>query len=305
MAAPDSPIDPTHALDDFIAQRRAEQQASHKAPELDDLLAKLGSAPAGAAARPKGGVLRDGTIWRGDDVVDVPLVELPQVDAQADAARAAELPRIELPKVETPDPEFAKAVAESTGQATALAAAMWLAEARAAAGTVPQPDFSRLQPKPEKHPRVLDDWRTGAWIGARRLAVAATSEITGSAQGPTIVSYPAQHLVVLWTPTRPDAPHLGRWPRKAFLSAAPANALDQSALDQMPEESLLWWLPAHSDLPDWALAAEIVLIHDSALRPFQVTALKALVEQERSAALGRVNQAYHRPEDGEAVQRKT
>jgi len=122
--------------------------------------------------------------------------------------------------------------------------------------------------------------------------------------GPVIETYPAQHLVVLWSPLRTDAPHLGRWPRKAFLSAASEDRLDEVAIGQVPDGQPLWWLPADSDLVDWSLVGQIVQIHESTLRPFQLEALKSLIDAERDAAFTEVNDGYHRPASGGPVQRR-
>lgn len=297
--------DPTRALDGFLQRQARQATGDAGVPDLGDLLARLHPerAAAAEAQRPRNGVLKDGTVWHADDVEDVPVVELPRVRPGPEAAAAA-TPSIDLPPVAMPDHRIDAAVAASTGQATALAAAMWLAEARAVQGTAPQPDLVQIGTVRQPHPRVVDQWRPGTWIGARRPVVPATTEFLNTPEGPVIETYPAQHLVVLWAPLRTDAPHLGRWPRKAFLTAEPAERLDQVAVAQVPDDTPLWWLPADSDLVDWGLVGQIVQIHESTLRPFQVEALKSLIETEREAAFTEVNDGYHRPATGEPVQRR-
>ena len=55
---------------------------------------------------------------------------------------------------------------------------------------------------------------------------------------------------------------------------------------------------------DWALAAEIVLHHDSALRPFQSNGLRAFIASEREATFARLNADYARPPGSGAVLRR-
>lgn len=306
----DSPRDddPTRALDGFLQRQARQVEADASAPDLGDLMAKLhperAAAAAAAAQRPRGGVLKDGTAWTADDVEDVPVVELPRVRQAPESAADVPTPTIDLPAIDTPDRRIDAAVAASTGQATALAAAMWLAEARAAQGPAPQPDLQQIGTRREPHPRLAAQWRPGTWIAAKRPVVPATTEILNTAGGPVIETYPAQHLVVLWSPLRSDAPHLGRWPRKAFLSADPEDRLDDAAIAHVPDDRPLWWLPADSDLVDWGLVGQIVQIHETTLRPFQLEALKGLIETEREAAFSEVNDGYHRPVSGEPVQRR-
>ena len=49
---------------------------------------------------------------------------------------------------------------------------------------------------------------------------------------------------------------------------------------------------------DWALLADLVLHHDTALQPFQIKALRTLAEAERLAAFERLNSAYAPAADG-------
>ena len=46
-----------------------------------------------------------------------------------------------------------------------------------------------------------------------------------------------------------------------------------------PADARLWLNPAASEI-DWALAAEIVLHHDSGLRPFQTQGLRGFIDAE-------------------------
>lgn len=274
-----------HDLDGILA-RVASCSGSEPAglPDLESLFVRLDECSAAPGARAPGGVLKDGTAWTPRDVVDVPSVDLPLVPP--------------------PNPEHDRAVAATTGQATALAAAMWLAEVRASQGHTPQPDLVALQQRAKPNPRVIPAWRTGAWIAAKRPAVPATTEVLDGPGGPLIHSLPTQHLIALWSPSRRDEPHLGRWPRRAFLVSVGEHELDDAALAAMPDETALWWLPATSDLVDWALVAEIVLLREDSLHGFQAEALRSLVAEERRTALGLTSRGRHLLPGGEPVERR-
>ena len=73
-------------------------------------------------------------------------------------------------------------------------------------------------------------------------------------------------------------------------------------LATLPADARLWLQP-DGDAVDWALAAEILLTHESALRPHQVDGLRAFIVAEREASFARLNSAFHRPETGGAVLR--
>jgi hypothetical protein len=58
---------------------------------------------------------------------------------------------------------------------------------------------------------------------------------------------------------------------------------------QLPERAALWVL--HEDL-DWAQLAEIVLLGEPALRPFQQRGLREFIDTERAASTARIRSAY-------------
>ncbi|MEK8051310.1 hypothetical protein AACH10_13750 [Ideonella sp. DXS22W] len=288
---PDDPADaagmpdPTHALDDFLRRMRPTSPPAAGADDdlidLSGLTARLNPERSTAAARHKGGTLRNGERWTADDVTDVPVVELPRVPpaAAADAAQNA-------------------ALLDGIGRAASAAAAQ-AAEASAQATVDWQPDPQALQLRRTADPRVLPRWQPGAWIGAQREVLAASTEFVtpaGAAPGtaPVVESYEAQRLLVLWAPPGLDAPHPGRWPRLVLLAPLPAEAAADALLAARPAEAAEapLWLDPDAGHVDWALAAEIALHHVSALRPFQIDGLRAFIEAEREASFGRINDAY-------------
>lgn len=311
--------DPTHALDDFLRRQPGATAAEAGMPDLSGLFQKLHPDRAAAHAPPKGGVLKDGTAWAVDDVIDVPVVELraprpaarelpwlnlPEVDLAAEQASAAALPTIDLPATDLPLPPSGASVAQATGHARDFAAAQWLADAQAAQAPAPQPEALALPGHRARNPRLLGQWQQGAWAAGSRQVLEASTEIINTPQGPLIETYPAQYLVAWWAPSGRSTPQLRRWPSSAWLCAAETSALPDALLAQVPEPCAMWWLPEQSDLVDWAAVAEIVLIHEPGLRPFQSAALRSLIEREREAAFARMNDHYHRPAAGAPVLRK-
>lgn len=311
--------DPTRALDDFIRRSALARSTQDGPPDLSNLMRALH--PEQASARPKGGTLKDGTNWAVDDVIDVPVVELrappqppsrlpqlqlPQVDLAAEEAQAHVTPEIDLPSTELPTPPDAASVAQTTGQARDFAAAQWLADARAGQAPAPQPDVQALPGQRRREPRLLARWQPGAWVAASRQAVGATTEVINTPQGPVIETYPAQYLVALWAPAPEAGQPPGRWPQRAWLCAADTDAqgdaLGEALLAQLPDPQPLWRLPAADGPVDWALVAEIVLVHEPGLRPFQSQALRALMAREREATFARLNSRYQRPAVGGPVQ---
>ena len=314
--------DPTHALDDFV--RRMRPAAAPPATDIDladlqaGLQAKLHPERASDAARPRGGKLRSGQTWDADDVVDVPVVDLPRMPAQrhdtpqvslppvdlvAEDLQSALAPEISLPEVEPAAPPDQASLNHSTRQASDQAAASWQAETRRQAEPAWQPDAQSLQLRRASPARLLAQWQPGAWTGAVREVFESTTEFVKTASGTAVETYPPHRLLLLWPPQRLDAPLLGRWPQQVRLSAVPADQAGEALLLGVPEPELLWLNPHETDV-DWALAAEIVLHHEPALRPFQSTGLRAFIETEREASFARLNADYQRPAGSAAVVRR-
>lgn len=314
--------DPTRALDDFV--RRMRPAASPPAPgadlpDLSDLVARLHPERSGHAPRPRGGTLRNGQTWDADDVEDVPVVEvprvpaarddlpqvtLPPVDLRAEGEQAALAPELTLPPVAAPPPADTAGIEAALREARDFAASQWDADEQANAAPDWQPDLQALQLRRASHPRVLTAWQPGAWTGAVRQVFDSTTEFIKSADGsPTVETYPPHRLLLLWPPQRLDAPLLGRWPQAVRLSAVPADAAAETLLADLPAETLLWLHPGTHDV-DWALAAEIVLHHEPALRPFQIDGLRQFIEAERAASFARLNADYQQTAPGGVVSRR-
>lgn len=204
--------------------------------------------------------------------------------ARATMHTSQSLPHISLPPVPGiawPTPAETAVVTQTTARISALAAAQWRADACAARETVPQP-ARRGGAAPS--PRLLAQWRPGAWTGAQRRLAAPTTEVLQTRQGPFINSHAEQHLVMLWAPVGQRSPRVERWPSHAFLCGANGLGLDEAVLAQVPENKAFWWLPDGLDLVDWALACELMLRQHDLLRPFQVSALRALLAGEAKTA---------------------
>lgn len=313
--------DPTRALDDFVRRMRPAASPAPGAdlPDLSDLVSRLHPERTGNAPRPRGGTLRNGQTWDADDVEDVPVVEvprmpaarseppqvtLPQVDLQAEDAQATLPPEVTLPPVAAPPPADTAGIDAALREARDFAASQWDADDQAHAANDWQPDLQALQLRRASHPRVLATWQPGAWTGAVRQVFDSTTEFIKSADGsPTVETYPPHRLLLLWPPQRFDAPLLGRWPQAVRLSAVPQDEAAEALLAEMPGETLLWVHPGTQDV-DWALAAEIVLHHEPALRPFQIDGLRAFIAAEREASFRALNSDYGQPQPGSAVLRR-
>lgn len=288
----DADDDPTRALDGFLQRLHAGSAPPGRGPEdaldlsaLSGLLhadrALAGQAEP-ATSPPRVRTLRNGERWQADDVTDVPVVELPRV-APGNASA-------------TVDDE---ALLNDIGREVRAAAASAASASSANAAPDWQPDLHALQRRPARDPRVLQRWQPGAWIGAQRPVLQASTEFVtpaGAAPGaaPVVESYDAQRLLVLWAPPSLEAPHPGRWPRQVLLAPVGADAAADALLAARPTAAAdaPLWLDPDPDHVDWALAAEIALHHVAGLRPFQIDGLRAFIAGEREASFGRVNEGY-------------
>ena len=310
--------DPTRALDDFVRRMRPANAAPATAPDLSDLNARLHPGCGVTPARAKGGVLRSGQRWDADDVLDVPVVEvprvppqrqnlpeltLPTVDLKAEDQRATWPPGIELPAVDQAPPPDLAGLNAATRQASGVVASQWDAESLDAARPVWQPDAQALQLRPAQHPRLLTHWQPGAWTGAVRQVFDSTTEFVTSTNGPAVETYPPHRLLLVWPPLTLAAPLPARWPQQVKLSAVTERDAPAALIDLLPGDALLW-LQTDAGAVDWSLAAEIALHHEPALRPFQTTGLRAFLDAEREATYTRLNADYHQPEAGGPVTRR-
>ena len=313
--------DPTHALDDFVRRMRPGAAPPPAAPDLSGLQDRLHPGQPAGSAKARGGKLRSGQTWHADDVVDVPDVALPrmppvpthppdvtlpQVDLANEAALAAQPPEIALPAVAAPAPPDGHALDDATRQASDQVHSQWGALDQANAEPAWQPSLQSLHLRRHADPRLLATWQAGAWTGAVRQVMQPTTEFVTTPTGTAVESYPPHRLLLLWPPQRIDQPHPGRWPQQVLLTALPAGPAADALLALVPGGAALWINPAVQEV-DWALAAEIVLLHQPGLRPFQTNGLRAFIESEREASFARLNDGYQPPgvQDGGAVQRRT
>lgn len=318
MTADAANDDPTHALDDFVRRMRPATAPPAAAPDLSDLAAKLHPERGVTPARAKGGVLRSGQRWDADDVEDVPVVELPRVpperqdtpeltlptvDLRAEDTQAAQAPEIALPTIEEPPPPDPDSLDAATRQASDAVASQWGSATLDAAQPVWQPDAQALQLRPAQHPRLLAQWQPGAWTGAVRQVFDSTTEFVTTANGPAVETYPPHRLLLLWPPLSLRTPLPARWPQQVRLSAVTVRDAPAALIALVPGDAPLWLLPDGGDI-DWALAAEIALHHEPALRPFQATGLRNFLAAEREATYARLNADYHQPEAGGPISRR-
>ncbi len=141
--------------------------------------------------------------------------------------------------------------------------------------------------------RLLRDWMPGAWIGAVRQAFGLTTEITTTPRGEVVEAHPPHWLIALWPPQRLQRPFLRRWPRWVSLHAGETEAQAVvELLRHVPDSAPLWVL--HEEL-EWALLAEIVLIGEAGLLPFQQRGLREFIDSERIATTARIRSAYGAP----------
>ena len=161
-----------------------------------------------------------------------------------------------------------------------------------------QPDPTALQLRRTAHPRLLNSWQPSAWTGALREVIGSCTEFINQAAGPVVETYPALQLLALWPPQRPGQAPLGRWPQQIRLFALAPDQIGAAVLADLPEDATLW-LGAQDT--DWALAAEILLHHEPALRPFQREGLRDFIAAEREAGFTRLNTGYHQALPGGAV----
>lgn len=281
-----SDADPTHALDDFVRRMRTPVPP----PDLSDIGRSLRAQP--QPATPRGGVLRSGARWSADAVEDVPVVELPRTPPPATTPLTIDLPGLTAP-----------APADEAGLAASLRDVHDAAVVRASHADFPgwQPDPVALQLRPATPPRLLTHWQPGAWTCAERIVCDSHAEVVNTPQGPLVESHAPQRLLLVWPP-RADAGPPGRWPHSARLQAADAGPANIGALNLVPESASVWPLADTSDV-DWALGAELVLLHTAGLQPFQIDGLRSFIAAERERVFARVNDGFCQTAPGGPVQR--
>jgi hypothetical protein len=270
-------FDPTHLLDDWKPFEPARPMVAP--PELDL------------------SALRAETDRRPEPRLDAErLARLKKRGFQMDDVEDVDAPEIVVPVVGAP------AALDIAGIDEALSAAAGLAHRQRPVAEPPRID-SLPRDEVVAEPRLLRQWQPGCWTGVRRKLSGASTELLKDAEGhPFIETHPPQWLLAVWPPQGLDVPLLGRWPDRALLvGAQQSQAADRLVLQQaVPEQAPLWIGELDAD---WPLIAELVLLHDAALKPFQLETLRALIEEERLARFARLNNAYE-PGGGSGAQRR-
>jgi hypothetical protein len=146
--------------------------------------------------------------------------------------------------------------------------------------------------------RLLGEWQPGAWIGAVRKAFGPMAELAEDSDEDTFEHRPAQWLIVLWPPQSLREPFLRRWPAMVQLTANEGAAAEQQLLDQVPPESRLW---VHGFDVDWALMAEIVLLTEEDLQPWQHRELARFIVEQRQATAEAIAAHYVGQDDDDFV----
>ncbi|MED5619627.1 hypothetical protein [Ideonella sp. BN130291] len=141
--------------------------------------------------------------------------------------------------------------------------------------------------------RLLRDWMPGAWIGAVRRAFGPQTELHSTDQGELVEHHPPHWLIALWPPQSLQQPFLRRWPQQVLLLGAEEEAQAVvELLRHVPDGHRLWVL---NEELDWALMAEIVLLSEAHLQPFQQQALQWFMDTERAASTDRILHSYVAP----------
>jgi hypothetical protein len=164
-----------------------------------------------------------------------------------------------------------------------------------------QPAVQTWTPQKARDPRLLHSWRPGAWLGAVVRVMGPSAEIVESPQGPVVESFPPHLLLALWPPQSLQNPFIGCWPDQVLFAAVEPDEVGSVLLPHIPEEAPLWLGEPEID---WAALAELAMLHQPELRPFQLKGLRAFVEAVSEAAFKRQNDQYHQPAPGLPVRRK-
>lgn len=128
------------------------------------------------------------------------------------------------------------------------------------------------------------------WVGAACRAFGPVSEVVEDTNGAVVVeSHPPHHIVALWRTRRGDGPFLRRWPSIVNLSGTDEKGLVAEMLQLVPVRSQLWLSLGEFD---WALMAEIIMVSESSLAPWQYRELESFVKVERARTLAQISRGY-------------
>ena len=167
----------------------------------------------------------------------------------------------------------------------------------AAAALVHEPELP-----PALDPRLLSQWQAGCWSGGVRRVLGSHNELRRGEKGPQLAMHAPQWLLAIWRPLPAGTLHLPRWPEHAALiTADDGRGAAEQILAHLPADALLWL--GDVDL-DWALVADLVLLHDASLQSFQSKALKDFSAAEKLAQFKRVASSYEPAASGQLLRRK-
>lgn len=150
--------------------------------------------------------------------------------------------------------------------------------------------FTMAVPPQVAHERCLDAWAPGAWIGAARRAIGPCAEPVEGDDGDTVFEHqPAQWLIALWAPQSLQQPFLRRWPALVHLAVLAEADATAALLAHVPTGARLWLTNLELD---WALLAEIVMLTEPQLAPWQHRELAQFILAERQATAEAIAQHY-------------
>lgn len=142
--------------------------------------------------------------------------------------------------------------------------------------------------------RLARHYQPGMWIGALRRAFGPMADVPDLEDTATIETRPPHYLIAMWAPLGADQPFLQRWPRKVALVAPDPRAAIKEMLDVLPITDRLWI----TEQPiDWVLMADIVMLCEPGLAPYQFQGLREFVDAEHQATLAAISVHYGGPDD--------
>jgi hypothetical protein len=159
---------------------------------------------------------------------------------------------------------------------------------------------SRLHPSALRHDahavvsqhgdRIASVWEPGVWVGAACRAFGPVSEVVEDPNGAVLVeNHSPHHIFALWRTRRGDGPFLRRWPSIVNLSSTDEKTLVAEMLQLVPARNQLWLSRGEFD---WALMAEIVMVSEPSLAPWQYRELEGFVKIERARTLAQISRGY-------------
>lgn len=148
--------------------------------------------------------------------------------------------------------------------------------------------------------RLMRRHKPGMWIGAVRRAFGPNVGAVGDSG--IIDTHPPHYLIALWKPLRWNEPFLPRWPSKASLVEPDEAAGVAELLREVPKKEQLW-LVEHE--LDWALIADIVMLCEATIEPYQRTALQAFARSARQATVASIRASYRGSDEDPGLFQRT